>query len=200
MQWGTWTDQQTVTGNIESIVQRGKDAGLTPPVITVIGEVVNLRDDLAWFDKRALFGKRVLVTRSRSQASRLCTLLEQAGANAIELPTIEISPLKDFSALDATLANLSGFAWTIFASANSVQSVFERLAIQGKDARALAGTTIGAIGPATANALSQRGITADFVPSRPVSEAVLEELSSRNWKGVSVPVSYTHLRAHETDS
>ena len=186
VQWGTWTDQQTVTGNIESIVQRGKDAGLTPPVITVIGEVVNLRDKLAWFDKRTLFGKRVLVTRSRSQASRLCTLLEQAGANAIELPTIEISPLNDFSELDATLADLSGFAWTIFASANSVQSVFERLAIQGKDARALAGTTIGAIGPATANALSQRGITADFVPSRPVSEAVLEELSSRDWKGVSV--------------
>ena len=61
VQWGTWTDQQTVTGNIESIVQRGKDAGLTPPVITVIGEVVNLRDELAWFDKRTLFGKRVLV-------------------------------------------------------------------------------------------------------------------------------------------
>ena len=139
VQWGTWTDQQTVTGNIESIVQLGKDAGLTPPVITVIGEVVNLRDDLAWFDKRTLFGKRVLVTRSRSQASRLCTLLEQAGANAIELPTIEIGPLEDFSELDATLADLSGFAWTIFASANSVHSIFERLAIQGKDARALAG-------------------------------------------------------------
>ena len=84
------------------------------------------------------------------------------------------------------MADLSGFAWTIFASANSVQSGFERLAIQGKDARALAGTTIGAIGPATANALSQRGITADFVPSRPVSEAVLEELSNRDWKDVSV--------------
>jgi len=186
VQWGTWSDQQTVTGNIANILDLGKDAGLSPPVITVIGEVVNLREELAWFDKRTLFGKRVLVTRSRSQASRLCALLDQAGANAIELPTIEIGPLEDFSELDATLAELSSYDWVIFASANAVESVFERLESQGKDARAMAGTTIGAIGPATARALAARGITADFVPSRPVSEAVLQELSNRDWKGVSV--------------
>jgi len=186
VQWGTWSDQQTVTGNIENILEKGKDAGLTPPVITVIGEVVNLREELAWFDKRPLFSKKVLVTRSRSQASRLCTLLEQSGANAIELPTIEIGPLEDFSELDATLEKITNYDWVIFASANAVESLFERLELQGKDARAMAGTTIGAIGPATAQALAQRGITADFVPSRPVSEAVVQELSSRNWKGVSV--------------
>ncbi|MEC9446452.1 MAG: uroporphyrinogen-III C-methyltransferase [Chloroflexota bacterium] len=186
VQWGTWSNQQTVTGNIDNVLQRGKDAGLTPPVITIIGDVVNLREDLAWFDKRTLFGKRVLVTRSRSQASRLCGLLEQAGANAIELPTIEIGPLEDFSELDGTLADLSDYNWTIFASTNAVESVFERLEAYGKDARALSGITVGAIGPATANALSRRGITADFVPSRSVSEAVLKELSSLDWKGVSV--------------
>jgi uroporphyrinogen III methyltransferase/synthase len=155
-------------------------------VITVIGEVVNLREELAWFDTRILFGKRVLVTRSRSQASRLCTLLEQAGANAVELPTIQIVPLKDFSLLDATLEKISDYQWVIFASANAVESVFERLKLQGKDARALAGTTIGAIGPATAQALARRGITADFMPSRPVSEAILDELSGQDWNGVSV--------------
>ena len=186
IQWGTWSGQKTVTGNIENILDLGKGAGLTPPVITVIGEVVNLREELAWFDRRTLFGKRVLITRSRSQASRLRTLLEQAGANAVELPTIQIGPLEDFSELDSTLANLQDYGWVIFASANAVDSVFERLESQGKDARALAGTTIGAIGPATAQALSRRGITADFVPSRPVSEAVLKELSSLDWKGVSV--------------
>jgi uroporphyrinogen III methyltransferase/synthase len=186
VQWGTWSEQQTVTGNIDNILDKGKDAGLTPPVITVIGDVVNLREELAWFDKRPLFGKKVLVTRSRSQASRLCTLLEQSGANAIELPTIEIGPLEDFSKLDATLEKITGYDWVIFASANAVESVFERLELGGKDARALAGTTIGAIGPATAQALAHRGITADFVPSRPVSEAVVQELSSRDWKGVSV--------------
>ena len=186
VQWGTWSDQQTVTGNIANILELGKDAGLTPPVITVIGEVVNLREELAWFDKRILFGKRVLVTRSRSQASRLCTLLEQSGANPVELPTIQIGPLDDFSELDATLERLTNYNWVIFASANAVESVFERLELHGKDARALAGTTIGAIGPATAQALTRRGITADFVPSRPVSEEVLKELSGRDWKGVSV--------------
>ncbi len=186
IQWGTWSNQKTVTGNIENILQLGKDAGLTPPVITVIGDVVNLREELAWFDQRTLFGKRVLITRSRSQASRLRALLEQAGADAVELPTIQISPLEDFSELDSTLSRLQEYAWVIFSSANAVESVFDRLKAQGKDARALAGTTIGAIGPATAQALAQRGITADFVPSRPVSEAVLKELADRDWQGVSV--------------
>ena len=186
VQWGTWSDQKTVTGNIDNILDLGKEAGLTPPVITVIGDVVNLREELAWFDKRTLFGKRVLVTRSRSQASRLCSLLEQSGAHSVELPTIEIAPLENFSELDANLAKLPEYNWVVFASANAVDSVFERLESQGKDARALAGITIGAIGPATAQALSLRGITADFVPSRPVSETVLKELSSRDWNGVSV--------------
>ena len=186
VQWGTWSDQQTVTGNIANILDKGRKAGLTPPVITVIGEVVNLREKLAWFDKRTLFGKRVLVTRSRSQASRLCSLLEQSGANPVELPTIQVGPLDDFSELDTTLKKVADYKWVIFASANAVESIFKRLELQGNDARALAGTTIGAIGPATAQALARRGITADFVPSRPVSEAIIRELSGREWKGVSV--------------
>ena len=186
IQWGTWSSQKTITGNIENILGLGKAAGLTPPVITVIGDVVNLREELAWFDKQTLFGKRVLITRSRSQASRLRDLLQQAGATAVELPTIQIRPLEDLSELDSTLGNLQDYNWVIFASSNAVESVFERLDNQGKDARALAGTTIGAIGPATAQALARRGITADFVPSRPISAVVLKELSDRDWKGVSV--------------
>ncbi|KAA1284273.1 MAG: uroporphyrinogen-III C-methyltransferase, partial [SAR202 cluster bacterium] len=117
VQWGTWSDQKTVTGNIKNILKLGTDAGLTAPVITVIGEVVKLREDLSWFDKRPLFGKRVLNTRSRSQASQLQTLLEQAGANPLELPTIEIGPLFDFTELDATLERLADYKWVIFASA-----------------------------------------------------------------------------------
>ncbi len=186
VQWGTWSDQKTVTGNLKNILELGTAAGLTAPVITVIGDVVNLREDLSWFDKRPLFGKRVLNTRSRSQASRLQTLLEQSGANPLELPTIEIGPLADHTELDATLEQLANYQWIIFASANAVESVFERLALQGKDARALAGTTIGAIGPATAQALANRGITADFVPNRSISEEILSELSGRDWNGVSV--------------
>ena len=186
VQWGTWSDQKTVTGNIKNILKLGTDAGLTAPVITVIGEVVKLREDLSWFDKRPLFGKRVLNTRSRSQASQLQTLLEQAGANPLELPTIEIGPLFDFTELDATLERLADYKWVIFASANAVESVFERLKLQGKDTRALANKIIGAIGPATAHALARRGITADFVPKRSVSSEILKELSVRDWTGVQV--------------
>ena len=127
IQWGTWSDQKTVTGNIKNILELGTAAGLSAPVIAVIGDVVNLREDLSWFDKRPLFGKRVLNTRSRSQASRLQTLLEQAGAKPLELPTIEIGPLADFSELDTTLEKLDDYKWVIFASANAVESVFERL-------------------------------------------------------------------------
>ena len=186
VQWGTWSDQKTVTGNIGNILTLGKESGLTPPVITVIGDVVDLRKELSWFDERTLFGKRVLVTRSRSQASRLCTLLEQAGAHPVELPTIEIAPITDHSELDSALAKLHDYDWAIFASANAVEAFFERMADQGQDSRALSGVLIGAIGPATAQALAQRGITADFVPKRPVSEAVLKELSDQDWRGVSV--------------
>jgi len=186
VQWGTWNSQKTVTGDLSSVMERGKEAGLAPPVVAVIGDVVNLRNELAWFDQRPLFGKRVLVTRSRTQASRLGALLEEAGAQPVELPTIEIGPLDDYAQFDRALARISDYQWIIFASANAVDAVFQRLETQGKDARSFGPANVGAIGPATAAALAARGIKAEFVPSRPVSEAVLDELSGRNWKDVSV--------------
>ena len=186
VQWGTWSSQKTVTGDLSNVMERGKEAGLAPPVVAVIGDVVNLRDELAWFDQRPLFGKRVLVTRSRTQASRLRSLLEQAGAQAVELPTIEIGPLDDYTQLDLALTRIREYQWVIFASANAVDAVFRRLEFQGKDARSFGAENVGAIGPATATALASRGIKAEFVPSSPVSEAVLKELSGREWKDVPV--------------
>jgi uroporphyrinogen-III synthase len=112
--------------------------------------------------------------------------LEQAGAQAVELPTIEIGPLDDYAQLDRALARIGEYQWVIFASANAVEAVFRRLEFQGKDARCFGPANVGAIGPATAAALAARGIKAEFVPSRPVSEAVLKELSGREWKDVSV--------------
>ena len=188
VQWGTWPQQRTVTGCLENIVLRGREAGLEPPIVAVIGEVVRLRDQLRWFDSRPLFGKRVLITRSRTQASTLRTLLEDLGAQAIELPTIQADTLEDFKDLDAALARLEDFGWVIFASTNAVDAVFSRLEQSKKwrDARAFGSTQIGAIGPATAQALERRGLLADFVPANSVSESVVEELSDRDW--VSVPV------------
>lgn len=189
VQWGTWKKQQTVTGSLAGVVERAQAAGLTPPVVAIIGPVVNLREELGWFDQQPLFGRRTLITRSRTQASRLRTLLEEQGAEPLELPSIEIAPLVDYTELDSALARYTaltapGNRWLIFASANAVDAVFTRLEVYGRDARALAGLTIGAIGPATADALARRGIRADFIPQTSVSEAVVSELAARDWAGV----------------
>jgi uroporphyrinogen III methyltransferase/synthase len=186
VQWGTWPEQTTVTGCLEDIAARGREAGLQPPVAAVIGQVVDLRRQLSWFDRRPLFGKKVLITRSRTQASKLRGMLAELGAQPVEIPAIQIVPLEDYTELDGALARLGDFQWVIFASSNAVDSVFARLERHHRDTRAFGGVQVGAIGPATADALSRRGIIADFVPTRPVSEAVLAELSDRDWAGVPV--------------
>ena len=187
VQWGTWPDQATVTGRLDNAVTLGREAGLRPPVAAVIGRVVDLRDKLAWFDQRPLFGKKVLITRSRAQASQFRAKLEELGAQPVEIPTIRTAPLDDYTELDDALGRLSSYySWVIFASGNAVDAVFSRLTHLSKDARAFGGVSVGAIGPATSDALSGRGIDADFIPARSVSEAVLEELSQREWDGVPV--------------
>ena len=186
VQWGTWSNQRTVTGTLATAAAKGRAAGLAAPVVAVIGEVVRLRSELAWFDRRPLFGKRVLVTRSRTQASRMCQLLEDAGAIPVELPAIAIAPPENFAPLDDAVARLASFGWVIFASVNAVDSVFERLDAQDRDARAFGAARVGAIGPASAAALERRGIRPDFTPSRSISSAALEELAAYQWEGVSV--------------
>ena len=186
VQWGTWPDQATVTGQLDNVVALGREAGLKPPVAAVIGRVVDLREKLAWFDQRPLFGKKVLITRSRAQASQFRAKLEELGAQPVEIPTIRTAPLENYTQLDGALDRLSSYGWVIFASGNAVDAVFSRLTHLGKDARAFGGVCVGAIGPATSAALSGRGIAADFIPTRPVSEVVLEELSQREWDGVPV--------------
>ena len=186
VQWGTWSKQTTVTGRLEDIVKKGEKAGLQPPVVAVFGPVVALREKIGWFDRRPLSGKRVLITRSRTQASRLVEMLEDLGAQAVELPAIQVEPLEDNTELDAALTRLGAYSWIIFSSTNAVDSVFQRLEAGSRDARAFGGVEIGAIGPATAHSLSQRGLRADFVPARSTSEAVLDELSKREWKDIRV--------------
>ena len=200
VQWGTWAKQRTVTGDITNVIERGKRAGLAPPVVAVIGGVVNLREELAWFDRRPLFGKRVLITRSRTQMSRLRSLLDDAGAQSVELPVIEIAPLDDYTEMDRAVATLGEYEWVIFASTNAVESFFHRLEHLGRDARHFGPVTVGAIGPATAAALASRGIKADFVPSRPVSETILLELSGRRWQGVRVLLPAADIGRDELES
>ncbi len=186
VRWGTEPYQRTVVGTLENVVQRGKEAGLSPPVVAVIGDVVRLRDDIRWFDNRPLFGKRVLVTRSRSQASVLSEMLAREGADPVELPTIEIFPLDDPSPLDDAIRSLGSYDWVIFTSANGVEALFDRMKCLGLDTRSFASAKVGAIGPATAQALARRGISADFVPDEYVSEAVVKEMGGMELEGARV--------------
>ena len=188
VQWGTWSRQRTVVGKLSDIVERGREAGIGAPVIVVIGEVAGLREEIGWFDQRPLWGKRVLVTRSRTQASRLIELLTGLGADGVELPAIEIGPLDNYADLDRVLKETARASdrWVIFSSVNSVEYVWQRLRSMDMDARYFAGATVGAIGPATGRALRERGIEPDFVPTRSVSEEVVAELSGLDWTGQQV--------------
>jgi uroporphyrinogen III methyltransferase / synthase len=185
-QWGTTPKQRSVSGTLADIVKRGNDAGLSNPVITVIGAVAGLHERMRWFDTGPLFGQRVLVTRSRQQASVLSKLLFAEGAEPIELPTIQIEGLDDYGQLDDALSNLREYAWVVFTSTNGVEAVFDRLAIAGKDARAFSSARVGAIGPATAASLRERGIVPDFVPSTYTTEAVAKGFADFDMKNARV--------------
>lgn len=185
-QWGTLPGQRTVSGTLADIVEKGSEAGITSPVVTVIGGTAALRPALRWFDRTPLFGRRVLVTRSRTQAGTLSALLSGYGAEAVELPTIAVEPLRDTSVLDAALAELGSFGWVVFTSTNAVDAVFERLAAAGRDTRAFASARVAAIGPATAKALAARGIIADLMPAAYTTRSVASSFGSLDVRGARI--------------
>jgi uroporphyrinogen III methyltransferase/synthase len=163
VRWGTRAEQATSRATLSTITALGVES----PSAIVVGPVAGL--DLSWFETRPLFGRTVVVTRAREQASALARRLEDLGASAIELPSIAIEPL----ALDRP--QLSGYAWIVFTSVNGVDGFFARgLHAHDLDARALAGCQIAAIGPGTAAALRRYGVRADLIPERSVAESLLE--------------------------
>lgn len=175
IQWGTRANQKTVTGTLSGIAAAVEASGIGSPAVTVVGEVVTLREKLRWFDRRPLFGRRIVVTRSREQASALVEGLSQLGADVIEFPSIACRPLASTPVLDRAIKELSSYGWVIFTSANGVKFFFEKLSRAGMDARALAGCRIAAIGTATAEALQLSGLAADYVPSRSIAETFADE-------------------------
>ncbi len=172
--WGTLPRQKTVVGNLSNILIKVKESGIGAPSIFVIGEVVQLREQLQWFEKRPLFGKRVLVTRSREQASTMVGLLEQLGAEPIEFPSLRLASPEKWQEVDQAIQNISKFDWIVFTSVNGVKIFFERLRTLDKDVRALKGVRIATIGEVTRQAIEDKMLKVDLSPSEFVSEALLE--------------------------
>ena len=179
IQWGTLPKQRTVVATLETLAAQAEAQNLTAPVITVIGWSVVLRDELNWFEQRPLFGKRIVVTRATQQAPILSEKLRELGADVIEMPATQIARL-DLSPLRSAIERIGGFDWLIFTSQNAVAIFWEQLLGAGRDARALAGVKIAAVGPATAGALLEHGITVDLIPKRFVAEGLLEMLRERS--------------------
>jgi uroporphyrinogen III methyltransferase/synthase len=183
IRWGTRAEQQVVTGTLADIVS--KAAGVPPPAITVVGEVVRLRDQLNWFERLPLFGKRIVITRTREQASVLHEALAELGAQVIEIPTIEIREPASWQQLDQAIRRLEEFHYLLATSAHGVRSFLARLNACGRDVRDLKGLVIGAIGPATAAEFAKTGIRVDFVPRDYRAEGLLETLSGHDLQGKS---------------
>jgi len=186
IRWGTTTQQQTVVGTLRSIAEDVGRAGLKPPAIIVVGEVVRLRERLNWFEGKPLFGRTVVVTRAREQASDFKALLAQWGAHCIEFPTIAIQPPASWEPLDQAIARLAGYHWLIFTSVNGVAYFLERLHTLGGDIRDLKGLRLAAIGPKTAETLENRGLRLDLVPREYRAEAILEALGADGVRGQRV--------------
>ncbi len=171
---GTMNDQRTLTGTLENIAERTKKAQIRPPAIIVVGDVVTLREELNWFETKPLFGKRIVVTRAREQASGFLKELASLGAECIQFPTIRVIPPESWKALDKAINKLSSYEWILFTSPNGVKFFVERLHFHGKDVRELKGIKIGAIGPKTAEKWYQWGITPDLIPEEYRAEAIVE--------------------------
>jgi uroporphyrinogen III methyltransferase/synthase len=183
---GTLPHQRVVVGRLDDIVARVREEGVQPPAVAVFGDVVRLRDRLKWFETRPLFGRRVLITRTREQASGLRALLEEEGAAVSELPTLEIVDGASPELLRRVIGALDGgeYAWVVFTSVNGVRRFMRAIYELGRDARAFHDSKVAVVGPATAASLAEFGIHADIMPedyqgSSLADALALHELSRR---------------------
>ncbi|MBN2062472.1 MAG: uroporphyrinogen-III C-methyltransferase [Deltaproteobacteria bacterium] len=171
---GTMVSQKTVTGRLDKIASIAENEDIKAPSVIVVGDVVRLREELNWFEEKPLFGRRILITRAREQASEFKELLAGMGAECIEFPTIEIIPPVSWEKLDEAIASLDRYQWIIFTSFNGAKYFFQRLEISGRDVRDLKGMKIGTIGPKTAKYLIDKGIRIDLIPDEYRAEGIIE--------------------------
>ncbi len=180
---GTRPDQKTITGRLGRIVNKAENENIRPPAIIIVGDVVNLREKLRWFDNRPLSGKSILVTRSRQQASNLSRQLADRGALPVELPAIAVKAIEDNRELDRAVSGIADYDWLVFTSVNGVDAFFNRLRQLKLDTRALKHIKIAAIGPATGQSLESHGIVADYLPAEFTTRGILEGLKNLSIAG-----------------
>lgn len=183
--WGTTPRQQGVYGSLSDIVELVEEEGVIAPAVMVIGDVVSLRDSLSWFEKLPLFGKKIIVTRTRHQARELSGPLRVLGAQAIELPTIEIAPTDKPEEIGRVIRSITDYEVIVLTSPNGVKTFFDGLSEAGLDTRSLGGIIVSAMGPGTAGALGEFGVIPDIVPDRYIAEELAECIISGVEGGVS---------------
>ncbi len=176
VRWATRGNQQTLVGTLGTIADQVKATGFKAPAVCVIGDVVKERQTINWFEDRPLFGKRIVVTRTRHQAGGLTKQLSQLGADVIELPTIKIVPPKDLMEFGGMVQDCYKYDWIIFTSPNGVDAFFEMFYKLYNDARAIGPAKIAVIGPGTAEKVKQFHLAVDLMPKKYVAESLVKEL------------------------
>ncbi len=186
VRWASTPEQRSVIGTLDTIVDVVKENGIKPPSLIIVGEVVRLKETVDWYEKRPLFGRKIIVTRTREQASELVAGLEEYGADCIECSTINIEPVESYEILDSELERLNEYHWILFTSINGVKYFFERLYALGMDARDLKGPDIAVVGKSTADFLLNYGVHADLIPEVFTGEGLAESLLDKGVEGRNI--------------
>ncbi|HTL58025.1 MAG TPA: uroporphyrinogen-III C-methyltransferase [Candidatus Limnocylindrales bacterium] len=177
VRWGTTGQQQSIEGTLATIGDVANKSKIQPPTVAVIGDVVKLRPKLNWFENRPLFGQRIVVTRSREQASQLTSQLHELGAEVLEVPTIKIEPPTRRQEIVDALLELNSYDWLVFTSPNGVATFFEYFFRQFHDMREIGGARIAAVGPATATKLKELHLQVDLMPDEAMASSIAEAFS-----------------------
>ncbi|MBX3025275.1 uroporphyrinogen-III C-methyltransferase [bacterium] len=186
IRWGTVGEQATVVGTVATIAAAVAARQLQPPAIAVVGQVVRLRETIAWYERKPLFGRSLVVTRPRAQAAGFIDALTDLGADVLPCPTIEIVPPASWAPLDDAIERLDAYDWLVLTSVNGVAMFFDRLRARRRDVRSLHRARIAAVGSETAAAIAERGLQVDVVPEEFRAEAVAAAMCAAGVAGARV--------------
>jgi uroporphyrinogen III methyltransferase/synthase len=189
IRWGTFPKQRSLVGTLDTIFDKAVKENFSPPAILVVGEVVSLKKQLDWFEDKQLFAKKILVTVPSEEQARLSGLLEECGAECVEMPLIEIKQLSDYSALDEAIRRIEKYNWLIFTSQNGVKYFKKRLRSLKKDIRVLKGVKVACIGPKTKMAVESLGIRIDISPGEFTQEGLVDSFKKINIKGKNILIA-----------